>query len=206
MYPAQGLTDGFYAAEDLPDSVLFATSGSIGDFVEAVKGENGNFVIVDGFAAGEDIVLGASGTAWSVWVEAGSGPEFIIGDYNGDCLINWPYSDFNRIPAIQDNFADTYTATLFEGSITISRISLCRWEGVQIVGDRLYEVFLEFQTFALSGLPEDPFLSIRWFAGGGYGTIGGQGDNAAAGPKEGFMNDPKGTYIDEISFSEITIS
>jgi hypothetical protein len=129
MYPADQIGIS-YTANDLPDEILFATVGSEGNFITATR-DGTNFVMQDLFAPGEDVVVGLNNGSWQLWVEAGFGPDFIIGDYSENCLINWPSAPFDKIPAIADNFADTYyfsDGPTNANNIALNRISLCVWE------------------------------------------------------------------------------
>ena len=204
-YPADLLASGFYDASDLPDSV-FLDSGN--GPIEAQRIGN-TFVIEDGFAEGQDVVLGLNGTTWGLWVEAGLGPEFIIGDYNGTCLINF-YDVEVPIPIISDNFADTYNVIGFGAAVPVERKSLCRWEkfGHIVTAEgqlRRYNAGLEY----VIDFNEDGSVEyVGWKAFIGYVAIApDQGnDDAGPAPTQGSMSSPINIYTDPISGTNIIVS
>jgi len=143
MYSATALTNGIYRAEDLPDEIV--VSDGFSSWTAQRQGTN--FVAEDAFASGEDIVIGLFEGEWRLWVDAGNGPEFIIGDYSAVCLINTPFSEFERNPAIQDPFEDSYSVSYSTGEIpttSVSRINLCQWRARITLNGEPFTITLEY--------------------------------------------------------------
>jgi len=194
MYAAQALTDGRLSADDLPPYV-FVDDGVNGP--QQADRSGTNFVIADGFSAGQDIVLGLNEGTWGLWVEAGAGPEFIIGDYNGPCLINFYQDEPVVSPFVTDDFEDTYTISAFGTSAPVTRVSICLWEVVNYQqGIKTINADLRFDD-----------NEQKWIASFQYTELPfDQGNDDALGIKEGSMSSPVGTYQDQVSATILTVS
>jgi hypothetical protein len=110
MYSAQALADGKYEASDLPDAVTI--SGVSYSRSGTSYGNTTNGVIFE-----ED-----------VWAKYTNGTRS-----ERPCLIQG---------GVEDQFADSYTLDASIGDLvgggTVTRISLCRWEGTDACGNKLY--------------------------------------------------------------------
>jgi hypothetical protein len=179
-YPAQGLIDGLYAAEDLPDELkaVINFDGDLGVISKdsnvyryTFTGEDGPIAAI--IRVNPDIIfdLGAG------WENVSEATGLTIG-LPCACLFG-VCSDFG----VEDNFADTYTVerrteTLTgppDATFTITRESLCRWCG--------FDPLLE-STICLEYSPPT-------FAGQGHWDIGGFGE---ATPRNN--SSPVGNYND----------
>jgi hypothetical protein len=138
MYSAQGLYDGLYSVEDLPDSII----------VDGVTLQKGNYIYGDlepdisgAFYASNDeefyeITIKLSQGTWY--------PGQGVSRDAADCLINTDW---------HDEFANSYTIQGFQYSepFTVDRVSLCRWE--KTVSGTLY-----------FGNPDNPPATGKWNA------------------------------------------
>jgi hypothetical protein len=120
MYPAAALVDGLYTVDDLPDEVLFFFGG--GGYQKLNPPQQRD---VDGQA----ITVYYGSTFEGLGIIEGSGAWSSIVDeaftFEGPCLFSEEGGNY------KDDFADTYTATDPQGNppITLTRKSLCLWEG-----------------------------------------------------------------------------
>jgi hypothetical protein len=195
MYSATALINGIYSAVDLPDEIV--VSDGVRSWTAQRQGTN--FVGEDAFDSGQDIVTGLFEGEWKQWVEAGSGPEFIIGDYSDECLISDP-NDGTPV-VVTDPFLDSYTVTVSENASfyfngTAQRISLCEW---------IKEFDPNFQEsgvriFYWDGISPPP--DVEGTPQHGWHVITGI---PPAARKSGLQNSPVGTYNFQAGFS-VTIS
>jgi hypothetical protein len=164
LYPAQGLTDGRYTWNDLPDE-LDGPDGIWTKFPEPDDIDQAR-VYESPTEPEDDIILGDGGGFWSAFASTTS----------NQCLSDpeWGFTD---------RFADTYTVEILfgdsAGSYIVTRRTTCVWSefaegedfgGVRIIGGSL------------------PDGAMSWSAGA-FG--GGQADQ---GFKLGDLNTPVGDY------------
>ena len=177
MYPAQGLADAIYTADDLPDDVTvdgasFSRSGT-------TYGNTTNGVIFE-----ED-----------VWAKYRNGARS-----TRPCLIQGGVVD-----QFADTYTVTIIWSTDVGNITelvqISRESLCRWTGFDSLGTL---TILEYNP-VVTGIPEN--LDLKWILTwcGSINTDENFCQDYIAGPKE-LQNSPTGTYQEAISLATATVS
>jgi hypothetical protein len=163
MYPAQALADGQYIEDDLPGAVTI--DGTSFDRSGTGYGNTTNGVILDE----------------NVWAKYRNGARS-----NRPCLIQG---------GVVDQFAGTYTVTIFfeVGSVTstVTRISLCEWEGPAII-EGGNPVTLRYLADELN---EPPNFLYKWFVDA----------RGVLRQKEGFMNTPLGNYQTEFQ-GEIAVT
>ena len=189
MYPAQALLDGLYTWDDLPEEIQLPFG-----FIDlqmtltriSPRPIGGGFVYYEnateqsGYEAGDVIIFAGAFEGWTIDL-AGS----ITGVL---CLID----DF----FVKDNFEDTYTVTTPFSSGTVTRQTLCIWDGVDGNGCPLQLLYGGFGSDpetepAEGGLkwsvsfnkfesPEEEQPEICTVS---YGRL-----------KSGFQNSPTGTY------------
>jgi hypothetical protein len=187
MYSAQGLTDGIYTVEDLPDELEMYYSDGVNFDGPTLVAHNG-----DG-TYGE---LSDEGSADPAYIARSfAGDEWVTSyfqlDPSTDCLIKTleaddPPSLSTTNVWVFDRFEDTYTISNGFESIAVTRISLCIWEGEG---------------------------AVLYYAGGGFDALG-QNSNVwrstfleQNGPKQtGNQNTPTGTYEDPISLGTWSVS
>jgi hypothetical protein len=192
MYPAQALFDGLYTVDDLPDTVVITYTEAqspfttFGPYVLTRTGSN--------FFGGPDnevgIGLSTTGELWTI--EDGSGG---IGSF--PCLINEESPGSPFVVTIEDQFADTYTVTVVYGppgnntnNFTISRISLCEWEGSDGINPETWKLFYATPQNIFA----NPSFYYKFYL-----------DQSVSRIKLGFMNTPEGTY-DPTGDSEISVT
>jgi len=151
MYSAQGLYDGVYSVDDLPDSIIV-------DGVTLQKG-----VYIYGESALEPEISGAfygspNEEFYETTIKLSQGtwyPGQGVSRDSADCLIN---NDWH------DEFANSYTITTKEdGIIVLNRQSICVWKG--ILGNApIYLVYNEGNDPSGSGKFEDMY---------GFAIVGG---------------------------------
>lgn len=114
-YPSQALVDGLYTYEDLPDAIDI-------DSIEFTKLDPPQFIggVTQYYINSDGEYLGIEDqTPDSIWAYEGG---------NNACLLNdagW-----------EDQFADTYTVSGGPlGAITVTRVSLCLWTGLDSCGN-----------------------------------------------------------------------
>ena len=136
MYPAQALVDGDYTVDDLPDVFIeYAPAGSITyTKLNPPISELGGLWYYEATISGVVERLGIALNP-GLWTYQGQGES-------GPCLIT---TFGQQAPGREDQFADTYTVTWnYAGSdvppanSTVSRVSLCVWEGVDPCGVPIY--------------------------------------------------------------------
>jgi hypothetical protein len=189
MYPAEEL-GGSISFADLPDLLVtqfvgeqFEKRGS--PLTYAVGNESFTaYYGGEGFAIG---IRASDPTNWTLQVDFGFGT-------NQGCLISQLIQD-GPPDWVYDDFADTYTVTHNTGSGTVSRTSLCVWEGEDNNGCPLY---LEYRD-------EEPF-AFQWVLNWTVFIDGIGCESVEAGPKESPQNSPVGTYTDPFASSTATVS
>jgi hypothetical protein len=176
MYSAQGLTNGIYTWDDLPDE-LNGPDGIWTKFPEPDDIINQPRVYQSPIEPEDDIILGDGGGFWSAFASAA----------NNQCLVDpeWGFTD---------RFADTYTGQFYAGSeqtlagsMSVSRVSLCRWQGSQTLFGITTPAVLEFV-----GLP--PSVDSN-FVGWNWNGVGTKGTTPQGGPTA--QNNPYGFYSTE---------
>lgn len=140
MYPAQGLIDGLYTENDLPDAVTvtagYFNAGQylVGNFVYNKSGATylpsqfpppGSFPTFFGDLIATSFIDEESGPdPHYVWYLSNSFPQ-----YGTACLIGPGYGA--PVLQVNDQFADSYTfsaAGMSPSSVVVTRRSLCRWD------------------------------------------------------------------------------
>ena len=199
MYPATAYTNELYSFDDLPDEVEFwhndGEGGAlVGPIIVPKNGSAGQF-----FYGGETDLsprISHFTDEWLVGVNQ-------IDPGLGDCLILDKLTiepapaagDGTRSIWVFDRFEDTYTVTHNTGSGTVSRTSVCVWEGEDNNGCPLY---LEYRD-------EEPF-AFQWVLNWTVFIDGIGCESGEAGPKESPQNSPVGTYTDPSASSTATVS
>jgi hypothetical protein len=181
MYPAQGLVDGLYSVDDLPDQV------QIGGYILQKGGETPAVfpVQVDGAfyatLSDEEAYIYLDNFYWNFGPAVGAGAQ--------ECLV-----DGN---IVQDQFADSYTLTINGGgSAVVTRQSLCQWtaetndeEGTLVTWELVY--------LSLND-PENP-NNYKWL-------ISVQGLTTFGGIKNDPQNSPVGDYFAASIFYVASVS
>ena len=183
MYPAQGLIDGLFTVADLPDEIAMSSNG--GDVLSKINPPVPAFG-ADGITmyyglAGEGVGIEDATGGWVFFQDGGINEDVIVPPA---CL----FSDTN-IPQTPpfDVFEDTYTLTSIDGSIVVTRVSLCRWELTVEVGSPNLGGSLEY--FPINPVEGQP--SPAW----AVGMNDGQGGSPAGGEKTSpNLASPVGTY------------
>jgi hypothetical protein len=175
MYPAAALVASLYSYEDLPDAIdvggieyaKLDPPESVGGFTRYYINANDEYLgILEG--EGED----------SLWTYEGGGGPCLINAFNGE--------GGER----EDQFADTYSYQWFDETDlslvyrTVTRVSLCRWEGPTYTMKGSGDVVTPFLEY---GYPDSRF-NFEWH-------IGFDGPNAYNGEKDGSNNSPIGGYL-----------
>jgi len=180
-YPAQGLIDGLYTEQDLPDQILVYVDDELNYGPADRVGQE--FVwtfVIEGvpipakIKINPDVIFDA-GAAWALELDG----QFTFGPEVCTCLFGVCFPEYGA----EDTFADTYTVerrteTLTgppDATFTITRESLCRWCG--------FDPLLE-STICLE-------YNAPTFAGQGHWSIGGFGE---APPRNN--SSPAGNYAD----------
>jgi len=185
MYPAIYFGT-LYGEEDLPDEVyVYYELVGLGVMFEGILTRDGNE-----FKNGELRLFVESNLIWRLSGEVNG--TFI--SFGRPCLFSESYpfqtpEDGEQAnTSIQDTFSDTYTATFqnVELSFTLTRVSLCRWESEELIGE----------SFPLEFYASDQ--DVGWSVGGIPKTAGLGADQ--------FINDPRGMYYVGGQGDEITIS
>jgi hypothetical protein len=173
MYPAQALFDGLYTYEDLPDVVIVSRSEFSGQFTKLDPPTD---------RVGPPAALNYySGSSGDIWIEPTNNGQTPLWAYQyfdesnesitivlGPCLING-HEELAPNGDRRDQFADTYTASGVPdvsglSTITLTRTSLCIWEGVNFCGDPVilgynragdtildtYHWYIYFQSYLLN--------------------------------------------------------
>lgn len=155
MYPAQALADGLYTAADLPDAFIeYAPAGSITyTKLDPPISEFSGLWYYEATISGVVERLGIASNP-SLWTYQGQGES-------GPCLIT---TFGQQAPGREDQFADTYTASGVPvpgggtESVSLSRISLCVWQGVDSCGG---PVLLSYDGIAEGS--GGPFGTYHWY-------------------------------------------
>ena len=184
MYPSQALFDGLYTYEDLPDTVL--GTGIFADNNVVMSRLNPPQPSID--STGTSYYRGTSTLGLLVGIGLRDGDEWVGSEVAnegagfGQCLISrFPASSPN---GIGDQFADSYTISGGQlGSITVTRVSLCLWEGTDSCGNLATLIYLE-----------DPFNGKLWFADVPNYLEPCVRFDVRQGEKIGFQNSPVGNY------------
>jgi hypothetical protein len=168
MYPAQGLTDGFYTAADLPDSVLVSNVGlASGTYTKNGSiYERGNITL--------EAVIFPAGTTGR-WAFFRDGDE--EGDRGEPCLIA-P----ENTQSVTDFFEDIYTVSYSDPSIAstiVTRQSLCVWKGQTTFTPPAGPAQSLTVTLEYTDNPDDED-HLKWVVNGD--------------PKNGTQNTPVGSY------------
>jgi hypothetical protein len=203
MYPAQGLIDGEYGIDDLPDTIIVwiestilnkaaeaFPSPSVGDLLVYYEGS----YLIDGESY--LIEVGLFDGIWRTWDE-----RFFEELYTNDCLIT---SLILKDELIQDEFADSYTMSggPLSFSVTVTRVSLCIWRGEDGCGNMAYLVYGDDSSLPFAGtdyewsvaLPfYDPTLVCENIAG--FTVNGKENQNTPAGVYESIPGQPLGQTI-----------
>jgi len=135
-YPAQALVDGLYTVDDLPDEIIF-TDASINLVGVLLTKTGGNISFYEGYHNGDLLsvriknFIDLSGEERNVWILFAFGEEFGLSS-RPECLFVTD-DEFN---GSYDTFADTYTVSGGPlGAITVTRVSLCLWTGLDSCGN-----------------------------------------------------------------------
>jgi len=170
-YPANQLGVG-YTQDDLPDEVLAPINAdNLGLYTKNGSRFVGTFTSDEGTIPTEVIVAIQSGfTGWT-W-RAEGGPTF-GGTF--PCLFGQDELQ------TQDTFADTYTVSFLDKSVTVVRESLCFWRGEEEIDGFIYEADLFYND-----------TTFKWNAG--FSTVD---ISSGSNEKDGTQNIPTGTYSGE---------
>lgn len=180
MYPADEL-GGLYTAADLPDAL---TINWTGQFTSTVTKSGSGY-------SGGGITLQVVNNSWQL--AQGSTTRSV-----GNCLIRGDGNLTAGNDLVEDQFEDTYTLTSIEGSIEVTRVSLCRWElPVEFGSPNLGGSLEYYLTNPMEGQP-----SPAWIAG----MYDGQAGSPAGGEKTSpNLSSPVGTYTD-LFLPSVTVS
>lgn len=192
MYPAQGLLDGIYLRQDLPE-IVFAYGQTDSPYTivfslvlgggEAIYESSGNRIaIIDNLwePQGFDEGIGQ----WVGFQDTQPNP----------CLIFEPTQE--GLSFIGDDFEDTYTVTTPFSSGTVTRQSLCLWDGVDDNGCPLQ---LIYGGFGSDPETEPPEGGLKWSVSFFKFESPVEGQPAICTVsygrlKSGLQNSPTGTY------------
>jgi hypothetical protein len=132
MYPAQGLTDGLYTVQDLPDELEMYYSDGVNFDGPTIVSHNGDGTYGEfnevGSANPAAIAISFAGDEWIT--------SYFQLDPSTDCLIKTLEADdppsLSRTNVwVFDRFEDTYTVEILfgdsAGTYTVTRQSLCVW-------------------------------------------------------------------------------
>jgi hypothetical protein len=174
MYPAEGLGNGLYSINDLPDTIILQLTNIFGDGfcpLQTLSKSNDQFL----YGYGDPYDSSPNATAARVsyffseeesrWVfrydqvlwnnydpsDPQSQPQRIyLGGFESECLL-LPY--FPETLIVDDQFANSYNVIGFpwSGPFTVDRVNLCRWETT--VSGTLY-----------FGNPDNPAATGTWNA------------------------------------------
>jgi hypothetical protein len=170
MYPAD-LLGSTYGANDLPDAVTVNWAGRF----TGSMGKSGS-----GYEDGGATLQAVDGV-WRLSDDAGIRNV-------GRCLIRGDGNLTQGDDLVEDQFEDTYTVDIVGYSIPIFRVSLCKWENNNFIGDDDRWVFsLEYDEG-----------QYKWLSGGSqFVNPPNQGGLDSLGAfKTGFQNTPEGPYED----------
>jgi hypothetical protein len=181
MYPAD-LLGSTYGADDLPDAV---TVNWTDRFVGSMS-KSGS-----GYAGGGATLQVVNG----IWRLSDSDGNRNV----GRCLITGDGNLTQGDDLVEDQFEDTYTLTSIEGSIVVTRVSLCRWESPPVeVGSLDLGGALEY--YPINPMEGQP--SPAWLAS----MDDGQAMSPAGGEKTSpNLSSPVGTYTD-LFLPSVTVS
>jgi hypothetical protein len=191
MYPAQALADGLYSASDLPDALShISRNGTIRNIFRSGT----DYLVADGPLGKIGAEFDATGSSIPLWLfydDAGS-------QAGSRCL----FQKFAGLPPgypVEDQFADTYTASGVPApgggteSVSLSRISLCVWQGVDSCGG---PVLLSYDGIASAG----PLGTYHWYIGWEeypfFNLFGCNSDlEAGSAEKTDPQSSPAGSYV-----------
>jgi hypothetical protein len=176
LYSSIGYLDSSYPRTDLPSQFLFRFIFE-GDTYEVT-------MVLQ--AAGDTIYIGTHDIYGDFTIKESefSGDNWAIvnlsfGQWTSGCLISsgWENDSLPDPGETEDEFPDTLTFDWGAATTTVSRVSLCRWEGTIESEGNTYSVFVEY--------PGD----YNWHA-----DISDEGGNIFNGIKDGDQNTPIGDY------------
>ena len=174
-YPAQGFVDGLYTVDDLPDEIIF-TKASI-DLIDVLLTKTGGSIsFYEGYYGANLLSVKILG---SVWILFAFGEEFGLSS-RPECL----FVTNDEFDGSFDTFADSYTVSGGPlGAITVTRVSLCLWTGLDSCGN----------TASLE-LLEDSFNGKLWFVSVPNYILPCVVFDVLQGENIGFGNTPVGSY------------
>jgi hypothetical protein len=198
MYPASALIDQLYTDEDLPDEIKFVVSG--GGFETLAKipptpviGADEPLTAYYGLPT-EGVGILETSKLWATFIV-----DLSVNTDTRQCLFDTQSFESPNLWYV-DNFADTYTVVHNTGSGTVSRTSLCVWEGEDNNG---CPMIMQYEGTPLNLEPTPS--SYKWIVGISF-FDGIQCESTEGGVKTGFQNNPIGTYLDENEFFVATVS
>jgi hypothetical protein len=210
MYPAEGLGNGLYSINDLPDTIILQLTNIFGDGFcprQTLSKSNDQFLYGYGDPYDSSPNVTAARVSYffseeeSRWVfrydqvlwnnydpnDPQSQPQRIyLGGFESDCLL-LPY--FPETLIVDDQFADSYTVTPNIGDsaspTVVTRISLCVWRGTDTCGNFVYLNY--------GAIPEGQ--DLMWNVNFSF-YIDCELDGRVSGQKNSgeFQNTPVGTY------------
>jgi hypothetical protein len=174
MYPADKLGVDF-TNDDLPDD-LTVNGASLSRSGSAYGNTTNGVIFESGF--------------WALYTDGVRSTS--------NCLIRGDGNFTAGDDAVEDQFEDTYTLTSIEGSIVVTRVSLCRWELPTEIGSPNLGGSLEY--YPINPMEGQP--SPAWIAG----MDDGQANSPAGGEKTSpNLSSPVGTYTD-LFLPSVTVS
>jgi hypothetical protein len=208
MYPAEGLFVGDFTVDDLPETVVVNSNQGDGAFTLTLTNKNSGLDLLRyDWSNNESTVylylLGEEGTVrtgvlqFEIADETLDPPIRTYGSSN-ECLITGDGNLTAGDDLVEDQFEDTYTLTSIEGSIVVTRVSLCRWELPTEIGSPNLGGSLEY--YPINPMEGQP--SPAWIAG----MDDGQAMSPAGGEKTSpNLSSPVGTYTD-LFLPSVTVS
>jgi hypothetical protein len=184
MYSAQGLIDGLFTVADLPNQIAMRSDGGdvLGKIDPPVPAFGAEGITMYYGSAGEGVGIEDATGGWVFFIDGGINPDAI---FNPACL----FSDANvpQTPPF-DTFADSYQVAGDGGAVTVTRISLCRWEGFGNQG---------IASLTFRNTDDDGAPAQKWSASieTGSGQQGGQKSNQSS---------PVGTYDQNMSAPQLS--
>lgn len=192
MYPAEG----FGTVDDLPDSINYTDAFSSFTLTK-----------VEPFSYGGMMVYYVSDLELERYLGVKDEPIFNPGDcQNPDQTLGWEGgTGLNQTTSccliqglsfpeayITDNFADTYTISAPNSfPTTVTRVSLCLWEGVDACGNKAYLSYGEFPGTPYPGAPNAWAASIEYYVD----LVCEGADGRTINEKSGTQDTPIGTYL-----------
>jgi hypothetical protein len=176
MYPADKLGDT-YEADDLPDAVTINWPGHL----EGSADKDGS-----GYeGAGGDVTLTVIDGKWTL-KDTSTNPETVR--VVGNCLIRGDGNLTQGDDLVEDQFADCYEVDGPDGTLIVTRLSLCEWASPPVeFGSPDLFAFLAYIPIN----PEEGGPSPIWVAG----MDDGRAEKPAGGEKSSpNLSSPEGTY------------